>query len=97
MGSVDARLEPVAYGFGLPQICRRLALSVLVGFHSAKGWSQDGMPAIGTNALDTNVIGKMTVNETCWATSTVGTDSPSHDADPRHREREHEEECDALE
>ena len=77
MGSVDARLEPVAYGFGFPQICRRLELSVLVGFHSANGWSQVGMPAIGTNALDTNVIGKMTVNETCWATSTVGTDRPS--------------------
>ena len=35
------------------------------------------MLAIGTNALDTNVIGKMTVNDTCWATSTVGTDRPS--------------------
>ncbi len=25
-----------------------------------------------------NVIGKSTVKPTCWATSTVGTDNPSH-------------------
>src|SRR6188472_1501073 len=77
IGSVDARLSVGGFVSGLPHRRRRLELRVLVGFHSANGWSQVGMPAMGTKALEMNVIGKMTVNETCWATSTVGTDSPS--------------------
>ena len=61
MGSVDARLSVGGFVSGLPHNRRRPELSVLVGFHSANGWSQVGMLAIGTKALDTNVIGKMTV------------------------------------
>src|SRR5258707_773204 len=60
IGSVDARLSVGGFVSGLPHRRRRLVLSVLVGFHSANGWSQVGMPAIGTNPLDTNGIGKMT-------------------------------------
>src|SRR6187397_1872403 len=77
IGSVDARLSVGGLVSGLPHRRRKLELSVLVGFYSENGWSQVGMLAIGTKAHDTNVIGKMTVNETCWATSTVGTDKPS--------------------
>src|SRR6478735_4726989 len=77
IGSVDARLSVGGFVSGLPHRRRRLELSVLVGFHSANGLSHVGMPAIGTKALEMNVIGKMTVNETCWATSTVGTERPS--------------------
>src|SRR6478735_2809652 len=76
-GSVEARLVP-GYGSGLPHSRRRLEVSVLVGFHSANGWSQVGRLWSGTKTFETNVIGKMTVNDTCWATSTVGTMSPSH-------------------
>src|SRR5262245_5814821 len=54
-------------------------VSVLVGFHSANGCSHSGSVAVATNAFDTNVIGNSTVYATCWATSTVGTDRPSHD------------------
>ena len=32
---------------------------------------------MGTNALEMNVMGKMTTKATCWPTSTVGTDRPS--------------------
>ena len=49
----------------------------MVGFHSANGWSQPGSASSGTNTFEMNVIGKMTVKITCWATSTVGTISPS--------------------
>ena len=65
IGSVDARLLPGGFVSGLPHSVVGSSVSVLVGFHSANGWSQSGMLRIGTNAFETNVIGKMTVNETC--------------------------------
>ena len=71
-----ARLFEVCW-FGLPHSSRSAAVSVLVGFHSAIGCSQDGSVDAGTNTLETKVIGKMTVKITCWATSTVGTWRPS--------------------
>ena len=45
-----------------PQLAQR-AVSVLVGFHSAIGWSQVGSVSSGTKTFETNVIGKMTVND----------------------------------
>src|SRR6476620_7669636 len=77
IGSVEASDDP-GNGFGLPQSMRSDEVRVLIGFHSAKGWSQVGRLASGTNAFETNVIGKITMNDTCWATSTVGTEVPSH-------------------
>ena len=50
---------------------------MLTGFHRANGWSHVGSGASGTKAFETNVIGNRTVNDTCCATSTVGTDVPS--------------------
>src|SRR5207344_2554657 len=75
IGSVVARLDP-PLGFGLPQSSRSEFVSVLVGFHSATGWSQVGSVASGTNAVEMNVIGNSTVKITCCPTSTVGTFIP---------------------
>src|SRR6187401_2155645 len=81
-GFCDGKLS-VAYGFGLPHRLRRAPVSVLVGFHSATGWSHVGRVSMGTNTLEMKVIGKRTVTMACRATSTDGTDRPrkipSHD------------------
>src|SRR5258705_11019289 len=76
IGWVEASDDP-GNGFGLPQSIRSEEVRVLIGFHSANGWSQVGRLASGTNAFETKVIGKITMNDTCCATSTVGTDVPS--------------------
>jgi hypothetical protein len=56
-GSVDARLSEIG-ALGLPHSSRSAAVSVLVGFHSATGWSHDGSVLPGTNTLEMNVIGR---------------------------------------
>src|SRR3954454_5814834 len=76
IGWVEASESP-GNGLGLPHSVRSEAVRVLIGFHSAKGCNHVGRLRSGTNAFETNVIGKMTMNATCWATSTVGTESPS--------------------
>ena len=75
-GSVEARLLETG-GLGLPHSSRSDAVSVLVGFHSATGWSHDGSVDVATKTFEMKVMGNRTVKPTCWATSTVGTDSPS--------------------
>src|SRR6476660_5288909 len=77
-GSCVARLVDGFGGFGFPQSSRSDAVSVLVGFHSATGWSHDGSVDVATNTFEMNVSGNRTVNPTCWTTSTVGTERPSH-------------------
>src|SRR3954454_21233158 len=62
---------------GLPKSSRSEWVSVLTGFHSANGCSQPGSDSSGTKAFDTKVIGKIVVNATCCATSTVGTSWPT--------------------
>src|SRR5436190_1858216 len=77
IGCSEGKLPARTNGLGLPNSWRQAEVMTLIGFHSVNGWSHVGIVAMGTNALDTNDSGKMTMNETCWATSTVGTDSPS--------------------
>src|SRR5215203_2878907 len=62
---------------GLPNNSRSDWVSVLTGFHSANGCNHPGSESSGTNALDRKVIGKIVVNATCCATSTVGTNCPT--------------------
>ena len=45
-------------GSGLPNRCRQAEASADIGFHSAIGCSQPGMPWVGANALKMNVSGK---------------------------------------
>src|SRR3954454_14705871 len=77
IGCSDGKLPDLTNGFGFPNSCRQAEVIELIGFHSANGWRNAGMVAIGTKALDTNDSGKMTMNANCCATSTVGTESPS--------------------
>ena len=57
-------------------------MSVLIGFHSANGWSQVGRAASGTKAVETNVIGKSTVKITCCADLDRRHGHPEQDAEP---------------
>ncbi len=55
----------------------RQALTVTVtGLISAIGWSQSGNVATGTNALDTNVSGKIQMNPAAWTDSVSLTTRP---------------------
>src|SRR4051794_2080996 len=56
----------------------RTALTVIViGWCSAKGCSQSGIVAVGTNALDANTSGKTSGKLAACALSALGTDSPT--------------------
>jgi hypothetical protein len=56
-------------GSGLPNRCRQAETSADIGFHSAIGCSQPGMPWVGTKALEMNVSGKKMTSPACGATS----------------------------
>src|SRR5689334_18581060 len=60
-----------AAGFGLPNSPRHAAASDDIGFHSAIGWSQPGMPCVGTKALEMNVSGRKMMNPVCCAASAL--------------------------
>src|SRR5262245_4211620 len=86
MTTIQPSVKSSGYGQGRPEAteelghphsARREEVSVLIGVHSAIGCRMGGSVAGGTNTLETKVIGKITVNTTCWPTSTLGTDNPS--------------------
>src|SRR5215813_2053801 len=59
----------VAAGLVPPNSDLQAAATALIGFQSAKVCSQDGMPWVGTNAFETNVSGRKTMNPSCCAAS----------------------------
>ena len=65
-----------AAGFGLPNSWRHAAASEDIGFHSAIGWSQPGMPWVGTKALEMNVSGRKMMNPVCCAASGLRSTMP---------------------
>ena len=66
----------VAAGFGLPNRCRQAAASEDIGFHSATGCSQPGMPWVGTNALEMKVSGRKMMNPVDCAASGLRSSMP---------------------
>src|ERR1700722_20341226 len=63
-------------GLGLPKSERHAAASDDIGFHSATGWSQPGMPWVGTKALEMNVSGRKMMKPVCWAASALRSSIP---------------------
>jgi hypothetical protein len=66
-----------AAGLVPPKRDRQLAAIALIGFQSAIACSQDGMPWVGTNAFDTNVSGRKTMNPSCCAASGLRSSMPA--------------------
>ena len=52
-------------------------MTVDTGFHSTNTLSGPEKDSCGTNALETNVSGKITMNDALLTTSTLGTISPT--------------------
>src|SRR5579862_673392 len=62
---------------GLPNNCLTAAATALIGFQSAIARSQAGMPEVGTNTLDSIVIGKIRI-EACAAVSSLPITRPRY-------------------
>ena len=71
-----ARKRAGRVGLGFPNSWRVACVSALIGFHSAIGWSTSGSVAVGTNAFERKVSGKMMRKPSCCTVSTVGATSP---------------------
>ena len=69
--------EPRSTRFGLPHSSRSAAVSVLIGFHSATGRSKSGRVARRHEHVRDERDREDHREDTCWPTSTVGTDRPS--------------------
>src|SRR5437899_4562476 len=67
-----------ADGLGLPKRSRHAAATALIGFQLAIGCIQPGSPCVGTNAFDTNVSGRNTMNAVACAVSTLDITMPRH-------------------
>ena len=65
-----------AAGFGLPQSERQAAARADMGFHSATGCSQPGMPWVGTKALLMKVSGRKMMKPACYAVSALRSTIP---------------------
>ena len=70
----------VPEGFGFPHKTRVPAITALTGFHVAIACNHPGMCCVGTNALDTKVIGNSTMNPNDAADSGLFELSPTHAA-----------------
>jgi len=75
LGLVAPTVETVQQ-LGFPKSCRVACVSALIGFHSAIGCRTAGSVAVGTNAFERKVNGKMIRNPSCCTVSTVGATSP---------------------
>ncbi len=61
----------------LPNSSRQAWVTVDTGFQSTNVFSGPENDSCGTNALETNVSGKITMNDALLTTSTLGTMSPT--------------------